>query len=128
MARLFFLYLKLIIVAGLILWFLKNPGHVSIEWLGYKTDMAFGVFILCLSTTLGLLWGGVRALMWVVKLPLQLTRRYEMYHHKKGLHAIYEVLEALNLGNNEKAINLADKIEEWLGEKNLCFALKAQGL
>lgn len=123
-AILYFIKVGLLVAAAV--WLMRQPGTVSINWMGYLIDMpvaaAFGALLLLmvLAAILYSLWRALRGG------PGALGRRRNAKKREQGYRALTQGMVAVAAGDGDAAKRYAAKAESLLHEPPLTLLLSAQ--
>ena len=109
-------------------WYLaeKQPGKVSLEWLGYRVDTSVGILLLAaglLAVVVALVyrsWGGIK------HAPRDIGRSLKANRQKRGHRALTQGMVAVAAGEAAEAQRCARKASELLDAPPLTMLLSAQ--
>ncbi len=114
-----------LIAAG---WFAVNPGHVTIDWLGYRIEAPVGLLALGVGTIALLLTMLLRFWIFVVTAPSRLAAWRETRRRRRGYAALSRGMVAVAAGDAVAARLQARRAEALIaaGETPLPLLLAAQ--
>mgnify|MGYP000919389694 CR=1 FL=1 len=118
-------FIKLAVLAGAAVWIANQPGHVSLQWLGYDVDTTPGILILLIlafAVALALLYHWWRGLLWA---PRRVSRSVQRNRRERGYRALTRGLVSVAAGDAVEARREARKARELLQEP-LTHLLSAQ--
>ncbi len=107
-------------------WLAQNPGHVSIEWLGYRLEPPIGFLVLAtivLSAAVILLYRIVRGILGT---PGRIGRALSSGKRKRGFKALSQGMVAVAAGDAQEAARWARKADDLLEDPPLTLLLSAQ--
>jgi len=122
-----FLYLiRLAIFTVIAIWLVRNPGEIRIDWLDWRLETSFALFLL---VTAGLIWLaaiGVRMLANAFGAPWAAMRRRADQRREAGFRALTLGLAAVAAGDAEEARRQARDADRLLRDPTLTRLLSAQ--
>ena len=125
MLKTLFFLIKLSLLAGALIWFLRNPGIVKIEWLDTTTEIPVGVAILVIAGSSIILMMILQIFLFLKKIPDIWSKFWEKQQEKKGYQNFTEGLAALAMDDLETAREKMLKTQKLLGESPLPLILTA---
>lgn len=126
MIKVFWFFIKVLIISALFVWLIEHPGSLSFDWLGYsvETSVAFiliVLFALWLTLTLTLKLVGI-----ILKSPQSLTLWSQDRQSKKMIDALSDGMIAIAAGDVKTALTKARFIENFKEKPALAYLLCAQ--
>ncbi len=114
-----------LIAAG---WFAVNPGHITIDWLGYRIEAPVGLLALGVGTVALLLTMLLRFWLFVVTAPSRLAAWRDARRRRRGYAALSRGMVAVAAGDAVAARLQARRAEALIaaGETPLPLLLAAQ--
>ncbi len=127
MVRVLSFSLKVAVLVA-IAWYLaeKQPGQVSLEWLGYRVDTSVGILLLAaglvaaLAAILYRSWGGIK------RTPGTIGRKLKANRQTRGYRALTPGMVAVAAGEAVEAQRWAHKADALLDAAPLTMLLSAQ--
>lgn len=109
------------------LWFMKNPGTVHINWLGYDIETNPLILILVILIVYIIVSILMNIVEWFASIPSRIRGASEKRAHRIGLLSLTQATEALLAGNGKMALKAAIKAKELLPDSPLplFYAAKA---
>ncbi len=127
MWRALFFCLKVAVVIAVAWWVAeKQPGQVSLDWLGYRIDTSVGVLLLAAFIFAAVVaviyrsWGSLR------RVPRDISHKLKANREKRGYRALTQGMVAVAAGEAGEAQRWARKADELLDEPPLTMLLSAQ--
>jgi HemY protein len=122
-----FIYLVLAAVAAVgMAWFANNPGKISVEWLGHRSDLSLFTaavfFILAIAALLFL----ARILRKLLMGPGRIRRKWRQKRVARGQTALRKGIFAVGAGDKTSAIRCAADARRILSDEPLTQLLLAQ--
>jgi len=107
-------------------WLAGRPGTITIEWLGYITELSVFSALIILTGLLGavlLTWSGLRH---VWRSPAALGRYLNRRRQQRGLDALTSGIIAVGAGDRAQAVRYAAQARKALPHEPLTHLLRAQ--
>jgi len=107
-------------------WLAKRPGSITVEWLGYITEVSVFSAVVILVAVLGavlLVWSGMRQI-W--RTPAALGRYLNRRRQQRGLDALTGGIIAVGAGDRGLAMRYAAQARRALPHEPLTHLLRAQ--
>lgn len=120
MVRLLRLFAILIAIALAVAWLADNPGHLTLEWRGYRIESSFALLLLSANFFYALLHAPLWAYGWWRGARGQLARQ------SSGLEALTRGMTAIAAGNARDAQRFAARAGRLLNGKPLALLMQAQ--
>jgi HemY protein len=125
-------FLRLLVLISLIilvvitsLWVNQNPGHVQLDWMGYRINTSFWVVLTGVALTIL----SCCFLFWVVMKLFYVTSSYKktraLKHHDRAYDMITDVIVSLSLHNYAHAGQALEKTRKHIGNNALTTLLEA---
>ncbi|MGO1119410.1 heme biosynthesis protein HemY [Rhodovibrionaceae bacterium A322] len=121
-----FFFLKLAILVALGIWLADNPGHATIDWLGYRVESSVAILLVALAlltALMALLYRGYRA---VITAPGAFGKVRGDNRRSRGYQALNQGMVALASGDAREAEKWAKKANSLLQDPPLTRLLSAQ--
>lgn len=118
---LFFIALALLAYGGV--WLVQHPGHVDLDWFGYRIQTSAALLILAVAVAAIVLYVIVRV---VLGTPGFLAGAARRRRRDKGYDALSRGLLAVGSGDARTATRAAAKARRQLGDDPLAMMLEAQ--
>ncbi len=126
MRRLFFLLVMAIAVGVAAAWLADAPGHVTIDWRGWRIDTSAAALGVLVLLALGVIAGLYRLYLWVRRdTPFSAAQRHDR-RRRKGMAALTAGFNALAAGNRKTALKQAGQADKLLGGEPVALLLTAQ--
>ena len=121
------LYLiRLAILVAVAVWLVRNPGDIRIDWLGWRLETSFALFLVVAGLLIWLAAIGVRMLSGAVGAPWAVMRRRADQRRESGFRALTLGLAAVAAGDAEEARRQAREADRLLRDPSLTRLLSAQ--
>jgi HemY protein len=107
-------------------WLAKRPGSITVDWLGYITEVSVFSAVVILAALLGavlLTWSGLRQ---VWRTPAALGRYLNRRRQQRGLDALTGGIIAVGAGDRALAMRYAAQARRALPHEPLTHLLRAQ--
>ena len=118
--------IQLAIFVAVAVWLVQNPGGVQIDWLGWRLETPFALFLLVIGIALWIAAVGWRAALATVRAPVSFLRGRSAHRHEEGYKALVQGMAAVAVGDGEEAKRLAREADRLLREPSLTRLLSAQ--
>ena len=117
---------KLGIAVAVAIWLVENPGDLQVDWLGWRIETSFALFLVVVGIALWLLVIGVRSLLATLSAPGSFLRGRAERRSDRGYRALVQGMTAVALGDAEEARRLAQEADRLLQDPSLTRLLSAQ--
>lgn len=117
---------QLAIFVAVAVWLVQNPGGVRVDWLGWRLETPFALFLLVIVIALWIAAVGWRAALTAVRAPFSFWRHRSAHRHEEGYRALVQGMAAVAVGDGEEAKRLAREADRLLREPSLTRLLSAQ--
>lgn len=107
-------------------WLAQRPGHVSIEWLGYRMEPPIGFLVvvaIVFSVAIILLYRVIRG---ILKAPGRIGQALASGRRKRGYRALSQGMVAVAAGDAQEAQRWSRKADELLEDPPITLLLSAQ--
>jgi HemY protein len=106
-------------------WLVQNPGGVQIDWLGWRLETPFALFLAVIVAALWMAAVGWRAALSALRAPFSFWRHRSEHRHEEGYKALVQGMAAVAVGDAEEAKRLAREADRLLREPHLTRLLAA---
>jgi len=124
--RSLFYLIKLGVLVAVAIWLVRNPGAVQIDWLGWRLETPFALFLVVLVALVWALGIGLRSLAAFLGAPWALLRRRADRRREEGFRALTLGMAAVAAGDAEEARRQAREADRLLHDPDLTRLLSAQ--
>ncbi|MCR9070937.1 MAG: heme biosynthesis protein HemY [Alphaproteobacteria bacterium] len=107
-------------------WLVQNPGGVRIDWLGWRLETPFALFLAVIVAALWIAAVGWRAALSALRAPFSFLRSRSEHRHEEGYRALVQGMAAVAIGDAEEAKRLAREADRLLRDPHLTRLLSAQ--
>jgi HemY protein len=130
MLRAFWYLFKVILLVGLSVFLIVQPGEVIIGWRDYKISIQFGYAAVTVLVTLFLVSSLSELITRLSLWPKNLARSRAEKRRTKGYRALMQSLSAAATGDQKNAYHLAQRAQKFLPEEEsgLPLLLQAQAM
>ncbi|MDF1792341.1 MAG: heme biosynthesis HemY N-terminal domain-containing protein [Thalassobaculaceae bacterium] len=118
--------IQLAIFVAVAVWLVENPGGVQIDWLGWRLEAPFALFLVVLAAALWIAAVGWRAALATLKAPFSFLQGRSAHRQEEGYKALVQGMAAVAVGDGEEAKRLAREADRLLREPSLTRLLSAQ--
>lgn len=118
--------LQLAIFVAVAVWLVENPGGVQVDWLGWRLETPFALFLVVIAAALWVAAVGWRAALAALRAPFSFWRDRSAHRHEEGYKALVQGMAAVAVGDGEEAKRLAREADRLLREPSLTRLLSAQ--
>lgn len=118
--------IQLACFVAIAVWLVQNPGGVRIDWLGWRLEAPFALFLFVLAAAFWVAAVGWRAALSAVRAPFSFWRHRSEHRHEAGYKALVQGMAAVAVGDAEEAKRLAREADRLLREPHLTRLLSAQ--
>lgn len=121
---------RIIVVVGIAVFLVVQPGEVIIDWKGYKITIQLGYAAVALLITLVLVANFAELITRLSMWPASLARSRAERKRTKGYRALMQSLSAAATGDQQTAYYLAHRAQKFLPEEEsgLPLLLQAQAM
>ncbi|WP_051245188.1 heme biosynthesis protein HemY [Thalassobaculum salexigens] len=117
---------QLAVFVAVAVWLVQNPGGVRVDWLGWRLETPFALFLLVIGIALWIAAVGWRAALATMRAPFSFWRHRSAHRHEEGYKALVQGMAAVAVGDGEEAKRLAREADRLLREPSLTRLLSAQ--
>ncbi len=117
---------KLGIAVAVAIWLVENPGALRVDWLGWRIDTSFALFLVVAGVLVWLAVVGMRAALATVTAPGAFFRGRAERRHDRGYRALVQGMTAVAVGDADEARRLAQEADRLLKDPSLTRLLSAQ--
>jgi len=117
---------QLAVFVAVAVWLVENPGDLRIDWLGWRLETTFALFLVVIAGALWMAAVGWRAVLATVKAPFSLLHSRSAHRREAGYRALVQGMAAVAVGDGEEAKRLAREADRLLREPGLTRLLSAQ--
>jgi len=130
MFRALWYVVKVLVVVGVAIFLLVQPGEIVIGWKGYQITVQLGYAAVALLITFVLIAGFSEMLTRLSMWPANLARARAERRRTKGYRALMQSLSAAATGDQQNAYYLAHRAQKFLPEEEsgLPLLLQAQAM
>ena len=96
--------------AAIAFWYLQDPGHIGITWLGYEIQLSVAVGIATLLLSLFLLSLVGKMILWLLGIPFRFFTFLQDHQKKEAWNQLLEQLTSLEAENFSEALQHQKKI------------------
>lgn len=120
MGRLLRLFIIMAMIAGMVAWLADHPGHLELDWQGYRIESSFAVLL------------GLTALAYILlRLPFWIYGRWrgargQLMRQSNGLTALTRGMTAIAAGETNDATRYAARADRLLAGAPLTLLMQAQ--
>jgi len=118
--------IQLAIIVGAAIWLVDHPGDIRIDWLGWRVETHFALFLIVVAVlvwALSLLWRTIAATLGA---PSAFLRRRSDRRREDGFRALILGMAAVAAGDAEEARRQAREADRLLRDPDLTRLLSAQ--
>jgi HemY protein len=126
MGRSLFYLVQLAVFVALAIWLVENPGDLRIDWLGWRLETTFALFLVLMAAGLWLATVGLRTVVAAVTAPVSFFRSWGAHRREEGYKALVQGMAAVAVGDAEEAKRLARDADRLLHDPGLTRLLSAQ--
>ncbi len=126
MIRIALYLLGVLVLTAALHWLAKRPGNITVEWLGYITEVTVFSAVIILAVLVGaalLVWSALRQI-W--HSPAALGRYLNRRRQQRGLDALTGGIIAVGAGDRALAVRYAAQARRALPHEPLTHLLRAQ--
>lgn len=110
------LYLCLIApLAYAALWLAENPGHIVLDWSGWRLETSLGVLLAGLTFLLLVIALAVLVIRSVFAIPSRISSRSRLRHYEHGIGSLTRAMSALAIADYRHAEKEINKAKHHLG-------------
>lgn len=117
---------QLAIFVAVAVWLVENPGDLRIDWLGWRLETPFALFLVVLAGAFWVAAVGWRTVLATVKAPFAFMQHRSEHRHEEGYKALVQGMAAVAVGDGEEAKRLAREADRLLRDPGLTRLLSAQ--
>jgi HemY protein len=120
-----YLFLLIALAFGLA-WLIDHPGHIELNWQGYriKTSLMVGLgAILSVVAALVVSWSLLRS---AIRSPAAMARASRARRREKGFAALSQGIHAVGIGDAQLAAKAAYQVQKYLPGEPLALLLRAE--
>ena len=103
-----------------------NPGHVALQWVGYKIETSIGLLFTVVLISSFFLATAIRIWSFFRRAPRRIGRARQDWRRQRGYKALTQGMVAVAAGDAVEARRLSQKAEALLAEPPLTMLLSAQ--
>jgi len=118
--------IQLAVFVAVAVWLVQHPGGVRVDWLGWRLETSFALFLFVIGVALWIAAVGWRAALATVRAPFSFWRDRSVHRHEEGYKALVQGMAAVAVGDGEEAKRLAREADRLLREPSLTRLLSAQ--
>ncbi|EDP61337.1 Uncharacterized enzyme of heme biosynthesis [alpha proteobacterium BAL199] len=126
MRRSFLYIIRLAILVALAIWLVRNPGDIRIDWIGWRLEMPFALFMVITVAVTWVAGIGLRMAAGALGAPWAVMRRRADQRRESGFRALTLGLAAIAAGDAEEARRQAREADRLLRDPSLTRLLSAQ--
>ena len=93
---------QLAVFVAVAVWLVQNPGGVRVDWLGWRLETPFALFLLVIGIALWIAAVGWRAALATVRAPFSFWRHRSAHRHEEGYKALVQGMAAVAVGDEEE--------------------------
>ena len=126
MWRLIFWFVVVMALAWGLTWLASHPGHISIDWFGWRLEnipVALALAVLLIVLLVG--WAALRLLRWIVGAPFAVTDLFRRNRRRKALQELTHGFTALLAGDAASAGKAARRAVRLAPEEPMARLLEA---
>ncbi len=126
--QIIWLLIKLFTVIALIVWFLDNPGQMSITWMGYQIQSSVGIALACLTIVLAGTVTVFYLYQWLQSAPKRLREWRRKRRDKRGNESVSKALVALASNEGNEALRQSRRALKLVSDTHVVKLIHAQAL
>jgi HemY protein len=107
-------------------WMARNPGHVTIEWLGYRLEPPIGLLVLAVLVFAVAVAAVYRLLRAIVGTPRRIGRAMSDSRRRRGYKALSQGMVAVAAGDAQEASRWSRRADDLLEDPPITLLLSAQ--
>lgn len=126
MRRSFLYLIRLAVLVTAAIWLVRNPGAIQVDWLGWRLETSFALFVVVVG---GLIWVaaiGFRMFATALGAPWAAMRQRADQRREAGFRALTLGLAAVAAGDAEEARRRSREADRLLRDPSLTRLLSAQ--
>lgn len=108
------------------LWLVDHPGHLAVDWFGYRIETLTSVAIFLLLGLFFLFWALLSLIHSIVIAPKRMRRRIRERRRDRGLEALTQAFSALAIGDMSEARRATGKARGLLEAAPITLLLSSQ--